>query len=137
MTIMSLEHDRQLLNTYSCLEPRVPQTPTERAQLRSAILNITQAAESENLGVCADTLTAAYQALGQYLTVLDYPIPEVPDPHAPMAEPVYLKFNTSTLKHYAKPYDGAYRGVLIACQSEEDAVNGTFGYFPLDLFAEN
>ncbi|MGB0562077.1 MAG: DUF1824 family protein [Spirulinaceae cyanobacterium] len=134
---MSLERDRQLLDTYSCLEPRVPQTPAERAELRSAILNLTQAAESENLGICADTLTAAYQALGQYLKALDYPAPAAPDPTAPTAEPVYLKFNTSTLKHFAKSYEGEYRGVLIACQAEEDLINGTFGYFPLDLFVDS
>ncbi|NEO83529.1 MAG: DUF1824 family protein [Spirulina sp. SIO3F2] len=134
--LMSLQSDRQLLDTYSCIEPKVPQTPADAEELRGAILRITQAAESENLGICADTCEQAYQALAQYLKALDYPIPEAPDPTAPTDEPVYLKFNATTLKHFAKAYSGDYRGVLIACQAEEDVVNGTFGHFPLDLFSE-
>lgn len=131
---MSLTRDRQLLDTYSCIEPKVPQTPAEAAELRGAILRITQAAESENLGICADTCAQAYQALADYLKALNYPVPDAPDPAAPTDEPVYLKFNATTLKHYARAYAERYRGVLIACQAEEDVVNGTFGYFPLDLF---
>lgn len=133
---MSLQADRQLLDSYSCIELKVPQTPAEVTALRSAIIRIAAAAESENLGICADTVVQAYQALGQYLTALDYPLPAAEEFTVPTDQPMYVKFNTSTLKHYAKPYEGDYRGVLIACQSEDDVVNGTFGYFPLDLFAE-
>lgn len=133
---MSLQTDRQLLDSYSCLELKVPQTPAEVAALRSAIVQISAAAESENLGICADTQEEAYQALGQYLTALEYPVPATDERAAPLDQPTYVKFNTSTLKHYAKPYEGDYRGVLMSCQSEDDVVNGTFGYFPLDLFAQ-
>ncbi|MGL5033413.1 MAG: DUF1824 family protein, partial [Microcystaceae cyanobacterium] len=49
--------------------------------------------------------------------------------------PVYLKFNTKKMSHYLDTYDGSYRGVLISCQMEDDNLTGTYGYFPLNLFA--
>ncbi|MEK9512282.1 MULTISPECIES: DUF1824 family protein [Limnospira] len=40
------------------------------------------------------------------------------------------------LSYHISPYLEKYRGVLVSCQSsEENGVNGTYGHFPLDLFA--
>lgn len=132
---MELSAARQLLDTYSCIEPKIPATERDRAELRTAILLIAQEAESENLGISAENAAIAYTTLVQYLQALGDKAIVERDPAAPQAEPVYLKYNTSTGKHYINPYEGDYRGVLLACQSEEDVVNGIFGYFPLDLFA--
>nr|WP_272943257.1 DUF1824 family protein [Spirulina subsalsa] len=46
-----------------------------------------------------------------------------------------MKFNTGKMSHYAESYTGAYRGVLVACQAENEQVNGIYGHLPLDLFA--
>ena len=89
--------------------------------------------ESENFGICADTLQEAQQALASYLQALGYGH-QVPNPLGEHSGPVYLKFNTQKQSPYLDGYDGPYRGVLIACQSDSTAINGTYGYFPLDLF---
>lgn len=49
---------------------------------------------------------------------------------------VYLKFNTQKMTYYLDSYTGSYRGVLVSCQSENDTLVGTYGHFPLDLFAD-
>jgi hypothetical protein len=49
---------------------------------------------------------------------------------------VYLKFNTQKMTYYLDSYTGSYRGVLVSCKSENDTLVGTYGHFPLDLFAE-
>jgi hypothetical protein len=48
---------------------------------------------------------------------------------------IYLKFNTQKKTYYLDSYTGSYRGVLVSCQSENDTLVGTYGHFPLDLFA--
>jgi hypothetical protein len=49
---------------------------------------------------------------------------------------VYIKFNTQKKTYYLDSYTGSYRGVLVSCQSENDTLVGTYGHFPLDLFAD-
>ncbi|MDJ0594500.1 MAG: DUF1824 family protein [Pleurocapsa sp. MO_226.B13] len=51
--------------------------------------------------------------------------------------PVYLKFSTQKMSYYSSEYTGEYRGVLVSIQSEDDLIAGTYGHFPLDLFAND
>ncbi|MBE9202204.1 DUF1824 family protein [Synechocystis salina LEGE 06099] len=124
-----------LLKDYSRLEIRIPQNDQERDDLRRAILWICGQSETENFGICADDQSIAEAALGQYLRALDY------DGAIAMEEqtiqgPVYLKCQSQSLRFYVASYEGSYRGVLISCQTEDEALAGTYGYFPLDLFAD-
>jgi hypothetical protein len=122
-----------LLKDYSRLEPRLPQDEKERTELRQAIAWICDQSEAENLGICADHQAVATLALSQYLNALGYG--DATATQAVTVEgPVYLKCNTQSLRFYVDSYDGDYRGVLLACQTEDEALSGTYGYFPLDLF---
>ncbi|AIE73461.1 DUF1824 family protein [Synechocystis sp. PCC 6714] len=132
-----------LLKDYSRLEIRIPQNEEERENLRQAIVWICGQSEAENFGICADDQASAENALGQYLRALGYgeahrkaDLCEIAmEPGKAIEGPVYLKCNSQSLRFYLDSYDGNYRGVLISCQTEEDTLAGTYGYFPLDLFA--
>ncbi|MFM7384419.1 MAG: DUF1824 family protein [Microcystaceae cyanobacterium] len=136
---MTVDHSSflSLLQSYSCLTPKVPQSPTEKATLRSAIQWLTQQSEYENLGICADSLEQAWLALEHYLTGLGYTVNLSQLSKPEVSGVIYLKFNTHKMTCYGDRYEGDYRGVLIACQCEEDELTGTYGYFPLDLFDED
>jgi hypothetical protein len=123
-----------LLKDYSRLEVRIPQDDQEREALRQGILWICAQSESENLGICADDQATAEKALGEYLRGLDYGEAVATEPEKSIQGPAYLKCNTQSLRFYLDGYEGDYRGVLIACQTEDEALAGTYGYFPLDLF---
>jgi hypothetical protein len=124
-----------LLKDYSRLEIRIPQNDQEREDLRQAIVWICSQSETENFGICADDQASAENALGQYLQALDYGKAIAIEPGKAIEGPVYLKCQSQSLRFYLDSYDGDYRGVLISCQAKEDALAGTYGYFPLDLFA--
>ncbi len=139
----SLTAARQLLDQYSCVEQKQITSDDERQALQNALLQIVEASEAENFGICADNAQQGYRALGSYLAACGYPVSfdgeaisigAMSAPIAPDPTPVYIKFISTTQKHYAEPYEGQYRGVLVSCQSEEDLVNGTYGHLPLDLF---
>jgi hypothetical protein len=124
-----------LLKDYSRLEIRIPQNEREREDLRQAIVWICGQSEAENFGICADDQASAENALGQYLRALDYGEAIAMESGKTIEGPVYLKCQSQSLRFYLDSYDGDYRGVLISCQTEEDTLTGTYGYFPLDLFA--
>ncbi|MEA5418443.1 DUF1824 family protein [Spirulina sp. CCNP1310] len=130
----SLTAARQLLNQYSCVEQKQITSDDERQALQNAILQIVEASEGENFGICADHAQQGYQALASYLAACGYPVNFDWQAMASDSTPVYIKFIGSSQKHYAEPYEGEYRGVLVSCQSEDDLVNGTYGHLPLDLF---
>ncbi len=122
-----------LLKDYSRLEVRTPQNDQEREELRRAIVWICDQSEAENLGICADDQATAEKTLKEYLQGLGYP--EAHCEAGPSVQgPVYLKCNTQSLRFYLDGYEGDYRGVLIACQTEDESLAGTYGYFPSDLF---
>jgi Tfp pilus assembly protein PilF len=131
---LSLTEARKILDQYSCTETKSPASSEETAQLQSALLCITQESEWENLGVCADNLEQGLQALASYLKVMGYTPNFDPATNTVDDSPVYIKFNTSKMSYFTDSYTGNYRGVLVSCQSEEDAVAGTYGHLPLDLF---
>lgn len=112
--------------------------PEQRQQLRSQLIQITSLADHHNFGVCADQGTEGFTALAHYLSALGYPVPFNLVQLPAIDEPVYIKFNGQTLAHYHDSYTGDYRGVLISCLSSDyDQLNGTFGYFPLNLFDDH
>ncbi len=124
-----------LLKDYSCLQPRIPQNEAESQALRKAIAWLCEQSDGENFGICADSQSEAENALRAYLDALGYASATIMASKE-ASDGVYLKCNTQSLRYYVEPYEGEYRGVLIACQSENnEAISGTYGYFPLGLFA--
>lgn len=132
---LTVDQSLKLLKSYSCLEPKLVHSETEKTELQQAIQQIISLSEYENLGICADSSETARQVLNQYLKALGYEAQLDQSTLLPQETPIYLKFNTKKMSHYLDDYDGQYRGVLISCQSEDDNIAGTYGYFPLDLFA--
>jgi len=135
MTDLDLTQARQLLDRFSCTETRAVSSAAERQQLQAALLAIARASDAENLGVCADTWAEGLTALREYLTALGYVLPEALSQETPPAGALYLKFNTAKQTYFIDGYSGEYRGVLVACQSEDEAIAGVYGHLPLDLFA--
>lgn len=124
------------LKQKSCIETPQIDSESERETLRQSIKLACQEADWENIGICADNTTIALQTVRDYLQALGYgdnPTMETTTEH-PGA--VYLKFNTQKMSAYLDDYEGKYRGVLIALQSPEEELLGTYGHFPLDLFSQ-
>lgn len=134
---MSLETALKLLKTFSCNDAIALNSEAEKNQLRQALKMVVELSDSQNLGICADNAEQALNTLKQYLIALDYPsLKEYGN--FPLDTPIYLKFSTQKMSYYLDSYTGHYRGVLVACQSSEnDNLAGTYGHFPLDLFASN
>ncbi|NJL02835.1 MAG: DUF1824 family protein [Spirulinaceae cyanobacterium RM2_2_10] len=130
-----LQQARQLLDRFSCTETRTVESDAERQALRAALLAIAQASESENIGVCAANWLEGLQAVYEYLQALGYTKPAEISEASPPADAVYIKFNTARQTFFIDDYTGEYRGVLVACQSEDEVIAGVYGYFPLDLFS--
>lgn len=138
---LSIKEAVSLVKKYSCNSIATINSPTEREQLRQALLLLTSLSESENLGICADNETAGLMALKNYLKALgykseldSYSFRDIRDKKSD--SPVYIKFNTQKLSYYLDSYIGDCRGVLVAIQAEDDNIIGTYGYFPLDLFTQ-
>lgn len=124
-----------ILKQKSCIETPPVESEAERETLRQNIQLVSKEADWENIGICAENATSAVEAARQYLGALGYKNNFEVDVTEWADQPIYLKFNTQKMTHYLSSYEGKYRGVLIAVQSEEDAIQGTYGHFPLDLFA--
>lgn len=124
---------RQQLSRFSCLTTPPQLSPEEQASLRSAILQFNELSDYQTLGICADTLAAGKAAMESYVTALGIPLTlDLPDRDGV----VYIKFNTLKGAWYLDSYSGSSRGVLITYHSSDiDEMNGTYGPFPLELFA--
>ena len=122
----------QLLKVYSYSTDDKDNSPQTLEQLRKALLLVAQESEWENIGICADNLTQGLDVLASYLKALGYRYDS--QQHSESEEPVYIKFNTRKINYYVNSYTGNSRGVLVAMQGNEEAVLGTYGYFPLNLF---
>lgn len=124
------------LKRFVCQTDTLALSSLEQEATRNALLTLVAGSDYQTLGVCADTLSGAIAALNQYLQALGHQQQVQPTELPPIAEPVYLKYNTRKAAWYADGYPGSYRGVLVTCQSDfEDGVVGTYGHLPLDLFA--
>jgi hypothetical protein len=127
---------RKRLNRLSCLQTAPQLSADEATAIRQDLAVFNQLSEYQTLGVCADSLEqgkgallAFLQALGVNKT-LDLP---------PREGPVYIKFNTLKGAWYLDDYSGPSRGVLVTFHTEDEAVAdliGTYGPFPLDLYAD-
>ncbi len=106
----------------------------QRQTIKADLLWLNEMSEYQTLGICADSITEAKTALKGYIAALSQPI-NVDLPK--QAGAVFLKFNTLKNAWYLDGYSGESRGVLVTYHTSEpelDAVNGTYGPFPLDLF---
>ena len=131
---LTVQEAKKILALYSCTQIKTVRTREEKELLQQAILLITNQSESENLGICADSLRQGTTTLSTYLKALGYSFEPKSFSPQDIEEPVYIKFNTQRISCFLDSYSGEYRGVLISCQAEDDEINGTYGYFPLDLF---
>jgi len=132
---MQLTEARQLLDRYSGTDQKAVTSQQEKEQLQTAIKQMTQESEWENLGVCADNTQQAITALKEYLTAFGYEIEAMNfEQVSSINTPVYIKFSTKHKGFYQDNYTGDYRGVLVSCQAEDDLIAGVYGHLPLDLF---
>lgn len=129
---LPLEATLKRLRSYSCITPKIV-TPEEKIPLQNAIVEVVKRSDGHNFGICADTPEEAIQALCSYLKGIGYTVELTSLPQNAIAGVTYLKYNLQRQAFYLDEYTGTYRGVLIACQGDEN-VSGTYGYFPLDLF---
>jgi Domain of unknown function (DUF1824) len=115
----------------------------DRPSIRLALIALLDQSDYQTLGVCCGDLATALDSLNSYLAALDQLETELisgkdlADDLKP-GEAIYVKSNTRTGRAYAERYKGAYRGVLVAYQSDvAGTITGTYGHFPLDLFDKN
>lgn len=133
---MTLEEALSLLRQYSCIEPKIPESAAAKTELRQAILLVTGLSEAENLGICADNVEQGLTSLTQYGQALGYKVELKENTDFEGNQVVYIKYSSQKQTYFVDSYSGEYRGVLISCQSENETIVGTYGHFPLDLFAE-
>lgn len=131
---LTLDKALKILKSYDCAQVANTESSIALEELRNSLLSIAKLSSSLNLGICADNLQQAFTALTSYLAALGYPSNLKQETISQSSEPVYLKFSTQKMSYYSDRYTGEYRGVLVACQSEDDLITGTYGHFPLDLF---
>ncbi|VEP14993.1 conserved hypothetical protein [Hyella patelloides LEGE 07179] len=138
MNTLTIADAVKLLKIYGCDTENQDNSPTAIKQLRKALLMVAQESEWENLGICADNLVQGLEALQSYLEALGYSYDFSQKDRKPenLEESVYIKFNTRKMNYYADTYTGNSRGVLVAMQGDDEAIIGTYGHFPLNLFNE-
>lgn len=129
---MSLAEADLFLKQFSRLNPE-PSLVSDRGQIQAALHQVVAHSDYQILGICADSLAQAQEALGAYGAALGYsPVFDGPA----LEGSVYLKFNPRSGLCYVDGYSGEYRGVLVSCQSADaDGINQMYGHLPLDLFA--
>ncbi|MEB3269350.1 MAG: DUF1824 family protein [Leptolyngbya sp.] len=140
----TLKAHRKALAPFSCDQVPRSLTDAERAAVRASLLLFNECSDYQTLGICADDLPSAVQALKSYATALGCPELKLNGGDGSSgllsdhrSGPVYLKFNTLKGAWYLDDYSGPSRGVLVsyhASEPEADPVNGTYGPFPLNLF---
>jgi hypothetical protein len=113
-------------------------TAEQRTQLVAALQALTNTADYQIFGVCAEQQSAGLQALQSYAQHFGYVLTDAVGQGLPqIAGAVYLKFNPRSQRLYVDTYNGTYRGVLVSFQSDlVDGYGGTHGHFPLDLFVD-
>lgn len=136
-TNLNLDQALKILKSYDCAEVSNTETLVEPEQLRNSLLLITSLSSSQNLGICANDSQQGFAALASYLAALGHQNDFKEENLSQSSEPVYIKFNSQKMSYYLDEYTGKYRGVLVACQSEDDLIAGMYGHFPLDLFMNN
>jgi hypothetical protein len=133
-TALTRESAHEILKQFDCLldNSLQPPTPLNDDLIRQALLFVVAESEYQMLGICAETLEQGIQALAAYGRALGYAPNLQLDP---VEGAVYIKFNPNSVQCYASPYPGEHRGVLVSCQSTDEAgLNEMYGHLPLDLF---
>lgn len=124
-----------LLKQFSCLESKQVTSSAEKQQLAEAIILISSLSDSQNLGICADNTAIGWQSLKSYLMANGHEYNLNLEQNLPDNQPVYIKFNTERMSSIISTYFGEYRGVLMTIFADyNQEIEGTYGYFPLDLF---
>lgn len=127
---------QRLLEQFACMDITATASIDNPARVRQALVLLANESEYQMLGICASSRTEAITALKEYLPKLGYNAEINSDGIPDIEGPVYIKFNGRSMSYHISPYLEKYRGVLVSCQSwGENGVNGTYGHFPLDLFA--
>ncbi|WP_299484738.1 DUF1824 family protein [Acaryochloris sp. IP29b_bin.137] len=127
----TVQQSQSTLAQFSMLDAP-PMAVDEREQVKTALLALAQATDYQMFGILAETCDQAIAALRAYTQAFGYSMPQT---WQPIVGPTYLKFNPNLGSCYTDGYTGDHRGVLIAFQSAtEEAINQTYGHFPLDLF---
>ncbi|MBW4673627.1 MAG: DUF1824 family protein [Desmonostoc geniculatum HA4340-LM1] len=129
---LTAEEAKKLLNKFNCLDIAPILKPSEKAVIRNALILMTNLADYQILGICADTAEEGILAMKTYSLAFGYEAPNnLPTPEGP----VYIKLNGKNGLCYLDSYPGHHRGVLVSCQSfNEDGINEMYGHLPLDLF---
>jgi hypothetical protein len=126
---------RKRLNRFSCLQSAPELAQPEADQVKADLQCFNDLSDYQTLGVCADSLGAGKTALESFLKALGVSV----NLDLPARDgPVYLKFNTLKGAWYLDDYSGNSRGVLVTFHTSEpeyEEVVGTYGPFPLALFA--
>lgn len=135
-TDLTVIEAQRLLEQFTCMDITATVSIENSAVVRQALVLLAQESEYQMLGICADSRLEAIKALEEYLPILGYNSAMNCDEIPTIAGPVYMKFNGRSGSYHISPYLEKYRGVLVSCQSSEsEGVNGTYGHFPLNLFA--
>jgi len=129
---LTAEEAKKLLNKFNCLDIAPVLKPSEKSVIRSALILLTNLADYQILGICADTAEEGILAMKDYSLALGYEAPN----NLPTTEgPVYIKLNGKNGLCYLDSYAGHHRGVLVSCQSDDEGeINEMYGHLPLDLF---
>jgi len=129
---LTAEEAKKLLNKFNCLDIAPALKPSEKSVIRSALILLTNLADYQILGICADTAEEGILAMKDYSLALGYEASN----NLPTTEgPVYIKLNGKNGLCYLDSYAGHHRGVLVSCQSnDEGGINEMYGHLPLDLF---
>ena len=134
------ESAETFLNKFICVENIASISPDDRGNIRQALALLLPRSDYQTLGICADDSTQAVESLNQYLAGLGHGQTlgtiDTTSLGLGFKGAIYLKYNTRKQGYYLDRYEGPYRGVLVALQSDfRDGFQGTYGHFPLDLFA--
>lgn len=133
-TNLTVQSAQKLLKSFNCIEPKLVNLESEKAQIRQALLLLSEHSDYQIFGICADTTEQGLLALQTYTTAFGYE----PNCHFAAVEgAIYLKFNPNTRLCYLESYTGIHRGVLVAFQSSEVGINEMYGHLPIDLFVLN
>ncbi|MBD2691879.1 DUF1824 family protein [Anabaena catenula] len=129
---LTVEEAKKILNKFNCLDIAPVLKPSEKVLTRQALIFMASLSDYQILGICADTAEEGILAMKTYSHAFHYEAPsnlQTPD------GPVYIKLNGKNGLCYLDSYFGHHRGVLVSCQSYEEAgINEMYGHLPLDLF---
>jgi len=133
---MNIAESLEILNSYNSSKIKLPDNQMEKEKLIGAIRHFAGLCDWQNLGICSQSPQEGILVLSEYLKALDYPWQGIEIANSHQNGACYIKYNTQKMSHLLEAYLGEYRGVLISYQSENPEIQGTFGYFPLDLFRD-